>query len=241
MNAYAASEMREGVEAAEDRYENYAMLSRLFRVEIDKPLLQALIASPAPDATGNADFDEGYALVRRFLDGIEDIDRGKSILAIDYCLAFVGYGADPARADDSDMRAAYPYESVYRSSSKTLAGDSSSAVAAEYRQAGFAPKRDRIFADDHIACELEYLQFLAGEERSALESGKWLEAEAIREKERAFIEEHPRAWIGQLRGAVERFAETDFYRGLARMAEGWLELDARMLRGEKREAGECDA
>ena len=48
---------------------------------------------------------------------------GKSVLAIDYCLTFLGYGTDPDAADEAGLHAAYPYESVYRSEEKALGGD----------------------------------------------------------------------------------------------------------------------
>lgn len=218
------------VEATRDRCENYAMLSRLFRIEIDEPLLHSLIDSPAPDRTGNADFDEGYLLVREHLDGIDDVPAGKSALAIDYCLAFVGYGTDPDRTGEGP-HAAYPYESIYVSGASSLASASSAPVSVEYRCAGFSPTKERIVADDHIACELEFLQFLVAGELSAEEKGDARAAAALREQQLAFIEGHPLKWMRDFESAIETFAETGFYRGLARMTRGWLEEDARYLRG----------
>lgn len=231
MSRCAGKNVLDEIEAAEDRCENYAMLSRLFRSEIDASLLQDLKDSPVPDPIGNRDFDEGYRLLRGYLDAIEDIDAGKSSLAIDYCLAFIGYGSDPDReGENAGLNAAYPYESVYVSGSKTLAGSASAAVSAEYRCSGFAPTRERIYADDHLACELEYLQFLAAKELAALKGGDQGEVLALRRQELAFLEGHPLAWVTAFEAALGDFAETDFYRGLARMTRGWLEEDVRTLR-----------
>ena len=60
------------IELTQDRCENYGMLSRLFRVEIDRALLEDLVDSPAAEPIGNRDFDEGYARLRAQLDAIED-------------------------------------------------------------------------------------------------------------------------------------------------------------------------
>ena len=84
---------------AHDRYDNYAMLARLFQREVDAELLADLKESFAAEPTGDSRFDEGCALLRRYLDGVEDVARGKSALAIDYCLTFLGYGTDPDAAD----------------------------------------------------------------------------------------------------------------------------------------------
>ncbi|MBR5260500.1 MAG: hypothetical protein IKV48_08570, partial [Eggerthellaceae bacterium] len=79
-------------EELEDRYENYAIISRLFREEIDKELLSDLCESPAVEPVGQADFDEGYGRIRTYLDGVEDVAKKKSELAIDYVNTFLGYG-----------------------------------------------------------------------------------------------------------------------------------------------------
>lgn len=214
----------------EDRCDNYAMLSRLFRSEVDKELLADLIESPVAEPTGNELFDSGYARVRAYLDAIDDLDRFKSALAIDYCLAFLGYGVDPDKADEAGSNAAYPYESIYRTGSKSLGGDHCAEVSDAFRACMFAPTRDRLIADDHIACELEFMQYLANSELTALRAGELAAAAGTRKKELEFLEGHLLAWIGSFGEAVAKFAETDFYTGLLAMTRGWLELDAEYLR-----------
>ena len=210
----------------EDRYENYAILSRLLREEVDRELLADLRDSPVAEATGNAAFDEGYARLRAYLDGIDDLAKAKSELAIDYCLAFVGYGVDPATADDDTaLHAAYPYESVYTSGSKTLTSGLVEGVALLFRQNGFQPTRPRILADDHIACELEFMQFLVGRELAIARDGEEGSADELRATERAFLDEHLLAWIDAFAKAVDQRAETDFYRALVCMTKGWLQED----------------
>lgn len=214
----------------EDRCDNYAMLSRLFQREVDKDLLADLIDSPVAEATGNELFDSGYSRVRSFLDAVVDLDRGKSTLAIDYCLAFLGYGVDPEKADGTGRNAAYPYESIYRSDSKSLGGEHSAAVSDLFRSCMFMPTKDRMIAEDHIACELEFMQFLANSELVAAREGETKVVVGTQQKELAFLEEHLLIWIASFREAVEGFAETEFYLGLLEMTQGWLELDAQQLR-----------
>ena len=223
-------------EELEDRYENYAIISRLFREEIDKELLADLCGSPAVEPVGQPDFDEGYGRLRAHLDGIEDLSKGKSELAIDYVNIFLGYGIDPNSKDEDDkMRAAYPYESVYTSGSKTLTSGLAEGVTLNYRAYGFKPSKPRILADDHIACEFEYLQYLVGCEIAYLRDGEYEEIPALRDEELAFIEAHPRVWIDKFSAAIGQRAETDFYPGLAQMAKGWLAMDEVYLKGDTHE------
>ena len=148
----------------------------------------------------------------------------------DYCLAFLGYGVDPDKADEAGRNAAYPYESIYRTGSKSLGGDHCAEVSDAFRACMFAPTRDRLIADDHIACELEFMQYLANSELTALRAGELAAAAGTRKKELEFLEGHLLAWIGSFGEAVAKFAETDFYTGLLAMTQGWLELDAEYLR-----------
>ncbi len=218
----------------EDRYDNYESLSRLFRIEIDADLLQDLVESPVPEATGNARFDEGYATMRSYLDGIEDISKGKSELAIDYAYIFLGYGGDPNGEevkDEAAMHAAYPYESVYTTGSKTLTGGLSEEVTVTFHDQGFHPTRYRIAADDHMACELEFLHFLVGQEILAAREGDLEKAARLREVEAKFIDEHPVKWIDAFAAAIESRAQTVFYTALAQMTAGWLEQDRAFLEG----------
>lgn len=213
----------------EDRCDNYAMLARLFRSELDKELLANLIDSPVPEPTGNAKFDSGYARMRAFLDEIDDIDRGKSTLAIDYCLAFLGYGAEPDKADEAGSKAAYPYESFYVTGNKALGGDHCAEVSDLFRASMFAPMRERLIAEDHIACELEFMQFMATSELNAVNDGQPQVVAATQKRELEFLQDHLLSWLPSFSSAVEKFAETDFYLGLLDMTQGWLELDAQYL------------
>lgn len=218
------------MQQTEDRCDNYAMLSRLFRSELDRELVGDLIDSPAVESTGNALFDSGYARLRSYLDAVDDLDRAKSALAIDYCLAFLGYGVDPEKADEAGRNAAYPYESIYRTGAKSLGGDHCAEVSDVFRSCMFSPTRDRLIAEDHIACELEFMQYMANSELVALRDGEHLVVRGTQEKELEFLENHLLSWVESFRNAVEQFAETDFYLGLLEMTQGWLELDAEYLR-----------
>lgn len=216
----------------EDRYDNYASLSRLYRIEVDLELLADMRDSPKVEPIGNDDFDAGYADVRAFIDDVEDQAKALSSLASDYCWTFIGYGADPsAEGDELKLNAAYPYESVYVTGSKTLTGGSSENVSQVYALFGFHPTRYRIPADDHIACELEFMAHLVGQEILAAREFDLERVEMLRSEQLKFICEHLLPWIGSFQKHVEQRSETAFYPGLGRMTKGWLDADAAHLEG----------
>ena len=229
-----------GKRQLEDCIENYGMLSRLFRLEADKGLLQDMVESPCVDETGNAMFDNGYGKMRSFLDSITDVARAKSDLAIDYSLVFLGYGANPDNADATAVRAAYPYESFFQTGSKALGGEHCSEVSSAYRAHAFMPTKTRIIAEDHIACELEFLQYLASLERDAVQGGDEDSAAKARRDSLDFLRSHLLLWIDDFRNEVEKHADTSFYVGLCEMTQGWLEIDEEALRESLDGEGECD-
>ena len=216
----------------EDRYDNYASLSRLFRIEIDAELLSDLCESPRVDPVGDELFDAGYAGICAYIDAIADRGKAKSELAADYCWTFVGYGADPSGDDDeSKLNAAYPYESVYVTGRKTLTGGSSEGVSKLFASYGFHPTRYRISADDHIACELEFMQYLVGQEILAAREFDLDRVNDLRDVQLSFIREHLLSWIDKFQQVIEQRSETTFYPALGQMTKGWLLIDEANLEG----------
>ena len=98
-----------------------------------------------------------------------------------------------------------------------------------YRAGEFAPDTERIIAQDHLACELSFMRHLVGREMAAWDRKDAEGARALRAQQAAFLEDHLAQWVGSFAKAVERFSETDFYRGLARMTCAWVEMDAASL------------
>lgn len=217
---------------SEDRYDNYGALSRLFRIEIDDDLLQSLCESPKLPSTGNQNFDKGYSAIRKYLESVNDFEKAVSDLAIDYAFIFIGYGANPDSEESSDeqsLHAAYPYESVYVTGSKTLSGKVNDEVTEEFSKSGFHPTKYRIAANNHIACELEFLQYLVGQEIANVREGSAERVDALRAVERSFLEAHLLNWIDAFQAAIEKREQLSFYSNLTKMTKGWLEQDRRFL------------
>ena len=211
-------------ESLQERYEDYAMLSRLFRLEIDAPLLKDLIDSPVPEPSGNEAIDASFAEMRAYLD--EANDRTKSNLAIDYVITFIGYPPDPNDKNrPKGPRAAVPYESVYVSRNGALLQESTLDVTAIYNAYGFRPTKTRIEFDDHIACELEFLQFLTGQAILAMREGERTKAEGCLREQMDFIDAHMLTWVPKFSELAQQFSETALYRALAKLALAVVEAD----------------
>ncbi|MDD6160315.1 MAG: anaerobic sulfite reductase subunit AsrA [Oscillospiraceae bacterium] len=184
----------------------YALLSRLYRVEVDAPLLDALKAMSFPTA-GNEDLAEGYAMLRTYLDCCGG--NAPEDLAVDYATVFLAAGS-------ADGAAAIPCESVYTSAKKIFMQEAWEDVCGLYARSGLT--KDTKYADlmeDHIALELE---FMAG-----LCRGTDLEAQ------KDFLDRHLLSWIPGFVSDIEKYARADFYKAVGRITLGFLRMDRAML------------
>ena len=64
--------MQELIKLNEQRAATYGLLSRLYRVEVDQPLLDELRSMRFPAKTGNENVDEGYRLLATYLSNTWD-------------------------------------------------------------------------------------------------------------------------------------------------------------------------
>ncbi|MFR8831359.1 MAG: molecular chaperone, partial [Eggerthella lenta] len=154
--------VQEFVKLNEQRAATYGLLSRLYRVEVDQPLLDELHSMRFPAKTGNENVDEGYRLLATYLSNTWD--NSITDLAIDYVRVFIGHGVDA-------FSAAYPFESVYTSEKRLLMQEARDEVLAIYRSAGLDKQDSWKEGEDHIALELEFEQIMATRTVEALRKG----------------------------------------------------------------------
>ena len=205
--------MQELVKLNEQRAATYGLLSRLYRVEVDQPLLDELRSMRFPAKTGNENVDEGYRLLATYLSNTWD--NSVTDLAI-------GHGIDA-------FSAAYPFESVYTSEKRLLMQEARDEVLAIYRSAGLDKQDTWKEGEDHIALELEFEQIMATRTVEALRKGDEDEAVALLTTQKNFLEDHLAAWAPMMTSDMKRFAQTDFYRGLAYLTDGFLQTDQTFL------------
>lgn len=227
-------------ETASARRDTYAFLARMFRVEIDQPLIAGL-KRLSFEGLGDDDFSQGMVLLGDYLTraGFD----ARTELAVDYARIFLGVGSP-------DGQAAHPYESVYTSPEHLMMQDAHDAMASLLRARGLARRPlsspgseylaralgSNTEPADHIALELDYMGRLIEEGYEAVRDDRAEDAAASVREQREFLGEHLLNWAPAFCADAERRAETDFYRGVARMALAYLTADGALL-DEMHQAG----
>lgn len=204
----------------ESRAATYGLLSRLYREEVDQRFYEELISFRFPAKTGNTDVDRGYRGICGYLSApnpgvITD-------LAVDYARTFIGSGTN-------GYSAAYPFESVYTSPKRLLMQGARDEVLVAYRSAGLKKKPSWTDGEDHIALELEFMQIMSLRALGALKEGNEEDAADALEQQRSFLNAHLLAWFPMMAGDMEKFAATDFYKGVAWLTMGFFESDREFL------------
>lgn len=216
----ADTTLNELAELCDQRSSTYALLARLYRVEVDQDLLDALHATRFPAATPSAKANAGYLGLARYLSNADE--RSTTDLAVDFTRVFIGYGVD-------SYAAAFPFESVYTSEKRLKMQEARDEVLAIYHAYGLDkdPKWDE--NEDHLAAELEFMQVLSARVAQTLRSGDEDGAETLLHTQRNFLEDHLASWVPMMCADVRRLAKTHFYLGLADLTEGFLEEDGKFL------------
>lgn len=206
----------------DQRATTYALLSRLYRIEVDDELLDELRDMLYPMDTGNDDVDRGYYEIAKFMSNTWE--NSVTDLAVDYAHTFIGNGEDA-------YSAAYPYESVYTSERRLLMQDARDEVLAIYRGYGLDKKDSWKDAEDHVSVELEFMQILSERTADALREGNEEKAENLLTAQKNFLADHLAAWTPMMVDDMKKFAQTRLYQGLAYLTDGFLETDLTFLEG----------
>lgn len=198
------------------RVSTYGLLSRLFRVEVDQELYDALRTMKFPADTGEENVDVGYAMICDYLG--EPHQDVLTELAIDYVRAFIGSGND-------GYSAAYPYESVYTSPKRLMMQDARDEVLVLYHAAGIEKKDSWKEGEDHIALELEFEKILAQRALDAFDEGDEERCYTLLLQQRNFLEDHLLSWYPMMAEDMKKFPRTKFYQGLGFLTSGYLQSD----------------
>ena len=190
----------------EPRAQLYSLLSRLYRVEVDAPLLEALKGLSFPKAD-NTLLAEGYSMLSTYLAacGEETLDD----LAVDYATVFLAAGS-------ADGQAAIPCESIYTSPKKIFMQEAWEDVCRIYAEKGLAKSsRHADLMEDHLALELEFMAALVKRHDSATE--------------KTFIEKHLLNWLPDFLSDVDKYAQANFYKAVIRITLGFIQMEHDLL------------
>ncbi len=177
---------------------------------------------------------EGAELLEQFLklNRERELEKLTEELAVEFTRLFrgikKGYSPPP------------PYESVYLGEDRVM-GEATQKVMSKYLKAGFALNEEYGGPPDYIGTELKFLALASYREAESWRKGDRKEALRLLEVQKSFLEEHILAWVPRFCDVVLQEAESDFYRGVAKLTRGYLSLDAEQLKevlelAEKEEA-----
>jgi anaerobic sulfite reductase subunit A len=196
----------------------YNLLARLYRVEVDAPLLWQLAEMGFPAECGDPELAEGYRMLTTWLrnpgsDPITD-------LAVDYARIFLGAGV-------YEGVAASPYESVYTSEERLIMQEARDKALAVYRARGLHSADPMEIPEDHISLELEFMAHLCQETLRA--GGDWACASILLKEQKEFFEQHLVRWIPAFCADIAKCASTDFYKAIGKITLGFLNMEQEIL------------
>lgn len=209
------------METAQNRIEFYTFFARVYRVEIDEALLKNMAEVLSFDEEATGSFGEGAREVNQYLAALSPASLLD--LKVDYARLFLGAGV-------STSEAAYPYESVYTSEGHLVMQDSYEAMVKLLRKKGLAPANGSVEPADHIAFELEYMARLIEQGTVFAQQGDEQSVRKNIAEQAAFLSEHLLNWVPGFVADLERYASSDFYRGIGKMTYGLLKMDQEELR-----------
>ena len=190
------------------RQNMYRFLSSLYLFEVEEAQLTALKAMTFPITCLNEDMQEGYEKIAAYLAGKEVNQDTLDELAVDYARIFLSAGV-------AQGKAAFPYESVYTSKQHLIMQESGSSVASLYAQKGLTPRTDMYrVPEDHLGLLLEYMAVICTED--------------IKEQQ-DFLQNHLSNWVPAFVQDVNKYASTDFYKGVAKLTKGFVTLEKEYL------------
>ena len=190
----------------------YRFLSRLYLLEVDEALWNAMQNMTFPVDAAEGDMKAGFELMRGYLDANAKGDLAAVLddLAVDYARIFLSAGV-------AQGKAAFPYESVYTSRKHLVMQDSRMDVVALYAKRGVTPSKDNYHVpEDHLGYLCEYMAMLIDE--------------GAADEQKAFLKNHLLNWVSAFTVDMGKYAATDFYGGLAKLTRGFLLLEQEIMK-----------
>ncbi|MBR3242888.1 MAG: molecular chaperone TorD family protein [Parasporobacterium sp.] len=212
----------------------YRLLAGIFIEEIDRPMLDKLMALEFPKVEGEEswvqDLSAGFEMMKEALSdfaGKSEAEKDMLLedLAADYAKTFLAAG-------DAAGKAAFPYESVYTGTDSQFGGSVQMNLNAEYAAKGLSMKEDmfRIF-EDHVGLEFNFMAELLKEQQEALAAGDQKKADKLSKEQKKFFKRHIVNWVMLFAADIYKYSEKVFYRSVARITIGFVEFEQSIIQG----------
>lgn len=207
----------------------FSFLSKAFYERPSQELVDMVSAEGLFDDWPLAGEDEstqaGVALLKAYCESLSGSEL--PTLMKDYNSLFVG---------PKHLLAA-PWESVYLSRERLIFEEPTFAVRRLYADYGLQAAQLNREPDDHFGLEMAFIAHLCTVGLTALAEKDEAGLDDCLEDLYAFLKEHPARWAPAFLNLVIANANTDFYRGVAHLAQGALGSISRLV-GPARESEE---
>jgi len=202
----------------------YELLRKAFRQEPERGFTISLahegLIRSFPYRAESPEIEQGVALVDGYVsDAANTSDAAYDRLHWDYTRMFIGPYKLPAP----------PWESAYCTKERLLFQEQTLAVRQAYLKYGLQAPGYPAEPDDHIGLELDFMHQTTRMALDHTAGGKGAALLALLRDQLAFLQEHMLAWVPHFAADVVHSAETDFYRGMAHILNGFLEIDRELL------------
>jgi TorA maturation chaperone TorD len=195
----------------------YRFLASIYKLELTPEQIEAMASQSFPK---DGAIGEGFALISEYL---RHRDSGtRQDLAVDYAHTFLGAG-------NYDTVTAPPYESVFTSEEHILMQDARDGAVAFYRAEGLGLPLDGTTPEDHVSFEMQFMAELIDRMAKAVESNDYENAAHQLAVQSDFFAQHLANWLPDFTDAIREHCKTDFYRGIARVTDGFVEEEKATL------------
>lgn len=204
----------------------YRFLSRIFEKEVDDELLAAIrdkknLFSRSTEELDNTKMSRGLYLLNNYLDSASKKSSKELCLelAVEYAGLFLGVWGKPP----------HPSESIYGKVRGQLMQRERDEVLALYNSAGLVLSKNFREPEDHVAIELQFMAFLAGETANAADAKNTKKIGELIETQELFLKMHLGKWLGFLTHDVMEAGHVDFYKGICLLTQGFVEEDLKSI------------
>jgi len=136
-------------------------------------------------------------------------------LTVEYAKLFVG---------PYELKAP-PYGSVYLDRERRVMGNSTMEVIEMYREKGLSMDEDFKELPDHIAVELEFMNYLIYKEINTCMNSKPEEVIEVLKYQELFLKKYLGAWVSNFSKAIIENSDNPFYINLAKCTEVFIKTD----------------
>jgi len=163
----------------------------------------------------------GENLFKNLTDSLKEVDPEAAAFSNEMEKAFLQYTDEELAVEYAKLFVgpfelkAPPYGSVYLDEGRRVMGDSTMEVIKMYEEEGLS--RDSEFNDlpDHIAVELEFMNYLIFREVEALQKSDLKNAMEFLDKQEVFLNTFLRRWVPAFCERIKQGTENKFYTALS--------------------------